>query len=59
MEKNAYFFNKALNESELAIDNYIIYAGDNVEINVSIQVATDKYNDVLTSILDLCKNFAM
>lgn len=58
MGKNAYFFNKALNESELAIGNYIIYAGDNVEINVSIQVTTDKYNDVLTSILDLCKNFA-
>lgn len=44
--------------TELAIGNYIIYAGDNIQITVNIQVATDKYNDVLTSILDLCKNFA-
>lgn len=44
--------------TELAIGRYIIYAGDNVEITARIQVAADKYDDVLTSILDLCKNFA-
>lgn len=53
-----YYSPDDLFSTELRIGEYIIYAGNNVKIRARIQVAADKYDDALSSILDLCKNFA-
>lgn len=52
-----YYSPDDLSSTELRIGEYIIYAGNNVEIRARIQVAADTYDNALTSILDLCKNF--